>query len=632
MTYKELYQHSIKHKEKFWAEQAHFLKWFKEPTHILSQNEKGFYRWFGDGEINTCYCCLDFQVEQGRGEQTALIYDSPVTGVIKKYSYLELRDAVAKFAGGLQGLGVTKGDTVVIYMPVIPEAAIAMLACARIGAIHSVVFGGFAPKELSVRIDDAQPKVIISASYGIEVEKIIPYKVLVDEAIKESSHQPAYKIFFQRQPGYDTLNGKDELDFSEVLENGQPAPCVSLLSTDPLYIIYTSGTTGKPKGVVRDNGGYATALKFSMKSFYNIEPGDVFWAASDIGWTVGHSYTIYGPLLHGCTTIMYEGKPVRTPDAGSYWRIIEQHKVKALFTAPTAIRAIKKEDPEGKLLKKYDLGHLDALFLAGERCDPPTYYWIKDLLQRPVIDHWWQTESGWPMLGIMMGVEQLPAKAGAAGLPVCGYDIEIFDEEGNELAANAEGAVVAKLPMPPGCLPTLWNNDERFQKGYLDRYPGYYLTGDGGHKDEDGYVYIMGRIDDVINVAGHRLSTGQMEEVVATHSAVAECAVIGIADEMRGQRPVALVLLKDGMNIEEEKLEAELVGYIRKRIGAVAYFKNAAIVKRLPKTRSGKILRKIICKIADGTEYSTPPTIDDPLILTEIAEKLRERRIGLAFQ
>jgi acyl-coenzyme A synthetase/AMP-(fatty) acid ligase len=632
MNYKGLYQYSIEEKEKFWTEQAHLLKWFKEPTNILSQNEKGFYRWFADGEMNTCYCCLDFHVEQGRGEQTALIYDSPVTGVIKKYSYSELRDAVAKFAGGLQGLGVTKGDTVVIYMPVIPEAAIAMLACARIGAIHSVVFGGFAPKELSVRIEDAQPKVIISASYGIEVDKIIPYKGLVDEAIKASSHKPLYKIFFQRKPGYDTLNGKEELDFSEVLDKGQPAVCVSLLSTDPLYIIYTSGTTGKPKGVVRDNGGYATALKFSMKSFYNVEAGDVFWAASDIGWTVGHSYTVYGPLLHGCTTIMYEGKPVRTPDAGSYWRVIEQHNVKALFTAPTAIRAIKKEDPDGKLLKKYNLDHFDTLFLAGERCDPPTYYWIKDLLQRPVIDHWWQTESGWPMLGIMMGVEQLPAKAGAAGLPVCGYDIEIFNEEGNEVPANTEGAVVAKLPMPPGCLPTLWKNDERFQKGYLDRYPGYYLTGDGGHKDEDGYVYIMGRIDDVINVAGHRLSTGQMEEVVATHSCVAECAVVGIADEMRGQRPIALVLLKDGMKIEEQKLEEELVGYIRERIGAVAYFKNATIVKRLPKTRSGKILRKIICKIADGTEYSIPSTIDDPLILTEIAEKLRERRIGLAFQ
>ena len=632
MNYKEIYQYSIDEKEKFWAEQAHQLKWFKEPSEILSKNDKGFYSWFTNGEMNTCYLCLDYNIEQGRGEQTALIYDSPVTNTTKKYSYSQLRDAVAKFAGGLQSLGVTKGDTVVIYMPVIPESMIAMLACARIGAIHSVVFGGFAPSELSVRIDDAQPKLIISASYGIEVERLIPYKSLIDEAIKRSQYKPSYKIFFQRKPGYDSLNEKDELDFSDVMENGAPADCVPLLSTDPLYIIYTSGTTGKPKGVVRDNGGYATALKFSMKSFYDIDPGDVFWAASDIGWTVGHSYLVYGPLLHGCTTIMYEGKPVKTPDAGSYWRVIQQHKVKALFTAPTAIRAIKKEDPTGKLLKQYDLGHFKTLFLAGERCDPPTYHWINDLLQRPVIDHWWQTESGWPMLGIMTGIEQLEPKAGSAGLPVCGYDIEIFSEHGIQLGANKEGSVVAKLPMPPGCLPTLWKNDERFRKEYLEEFPGYYLTGDGGHKDSDGYFYIMGRIDDVINVAGHRLSTGQMEELVAMHESVAECAVVGISDELRGQRPVALVLLKDGTSIEEKKLEEELIATIREKIGAVAYFKNATIVKRLPKTRSGKILRKIICHIADGVEYSMPSTIDDPLILTEISDKLKERKIGMAFQ
>ncbi|HEV8507409.1 MAG TPA: AMP-binding protein [Chitinophagaceae bacterium] len=632
MNYKKIYQYSINEKEKFWAQQTQQLKWFKEPSNILSKNDKGFYRWFADGEMNTCYLCLDHNIEQGRGEQTALIYDSPVTKTIKKYSYSEMRDAVARFAGGLQSLGITKGDTVVIYMPVIPESMIAMLACARIGAIHSVVFGGFAPQELSVRIDDAQPKLIISASYGIEVDKLIPYKPLIDEAIKRSQYKPEYKIFFQRKPGYDRLNGKDELDFSEVMENGVATDCVSLLSTDPLYIIYTSGTTGKPKGVVRDNGGYATALKFSMKSFYDIDPGDVFWAASDIGWTVGHSYMIYGPLLHGCTSVMYEGKPVRTPDAGSYWRVIEQHKVKALFTAPTAIRAIKKEDPHGKLLAKYDLGHFKTLFLAGERCDPPTYHWINDLLQRPVIDHWWQTESGWPMLGIMTGIEQLQPKAGSAGLPVCGYDIEIFSENGDELGANIEGSVVAKLPLPPGCLPTLWNNDERFRKEYFEEFSGYYLTGDGGHKDNDGYFYIMGRTDDVINVAGHRLSTGQMEELVAMHESVAECAVVGISDELRGQRPVALVLLKDDAPIEETKLEQELVATIRETIGAVAYFKSATIVKRLPKTRSGKILRKIICHIADGVEYSMPSTIDDPLILTEISDKLKERRIGKAFQ
>lgn len=632
MNYKEIYQYSINEKEKFWAEQARQLKWFKEPSNILSKDERGFDRWFADGEMNTCYLCLDHQIEQGRGDQTALIYDSPVTGTVKKYSYYDLRDAVAKLAGGLQSLEVTKGDTVVIYMPVIPEAAIAMLACARIGAIHSVVFGGFAPHELSVRIDDAQPKLIISASYGIEVDKVIPYKQLVDDAIKRSKHKPAYKIFFQRKQDYDVLNGRGELDFSKLLENGAAADCVPLLSTDPLYIIYTSGTTAKPKGVVRDNGGYATALKFSMKSFYNIDPGDVFWAASDIGWTVGHSYMIYGPLLHGCTSIMYEGKPVKTPDAGAYWRVIEQHKVKALFTAPTAVRAIKKEDPKGRLLKQYDLSHFQTLFLAGERCDPPTYHWINDLLQRPIIDHWWQTESGWPMLGIMRGIELLPPKAGSAGLPVCGYDIGIFSEDGAMLDANKEGSVVVQLPMPPGCLPTLWKNDERFRKGYLEKYPGYYLTGDGGHKDNDGYFFIMGRIDDVINVAGHRLSTGEMEELVAMHDVVAECAVVGISDELRGQRPVALVLLKDGAAIEEERLEEELVTLIRERIGPIAYFKNATIVKRLPKTRSGKILRKIICNIADGVEYAIPSTIDDPLILTEISERLKERKIGMAFQ
>ena len=632
MNYKEIYKYSISEKERFWAAQAHQLKWFKEPSNILSKNEKGFYRWFADGEMNTCYLCLDYNIEQGRGEQTALIFDSPVTNTIKKYSYSEMRDAVAKFAGGLQDLGITKGDTVVIYMPVIPEAMIAMLACARIGAIHSVVFGGFAPQELSVRIDDAQPKLIISASYGIEVDKLIPYKSLIDEAVKRSQHKPAFKIFFQRQPGYNSLNGNDELDFLDVLEKGIAVDCVPLLSIDPLYIIYTSGTTGKPKGVVRDNGGYATALKFSMKSFYDIDPGDVFWAASDIGWTVGHSYLVYGPLLHGCTSVMYEGKPVRTPDAGSFWRVVEQHKVKALFTAPTAIRAIKKEDPNGKLLKQYDLSHFRTLFLAGERCDPPTYHWINDLLQRPVIDHWWQTESGWPMLGIMTGIEPLQPKAGSAGLPVCGYDIEIFSEDGLQLDANKEGSVVAKLPMPPGCLPTLWKNDERFQKEYFDQFPGYYLTGDGGHRDNDGYFYIMGRIDDVINVSGHRLSTGQMEELVAMHESVAECAVVGISDELRGQRPVALVLIKDGTSIEEDKLEEELIATIREKIGAVAYFKNATIVKRLPKTRSGKILRKIICHIADGVDYAMPSTIDDPLILTEISDKLRERKIGVAFQ
>jgi len=632
MNYDQLYKNSIAEKEQFWKDQSRMLSWFKEPSVTLSKNKNGFYQWFEDGEINTCWLCLDFHIKQGRGDQLALIYDSPVTGTVRKYTYSELQSAVAKFAGGLQGLGVHKGDTVVIYMPVIPEAAIAMLACARIGAIHSVVFGGFAPHELSMRIDDALPKVIISASYGIEFDKVIPYKPLVDRAINEAKHKPLFKIYFQRQQDYDRLNGEDELDYADVLRQNIIADCVPLRSTDPLYILYTSGTTGKPKGIVRDNGGHATALKFSMKYFYNMNPGEVFWAASDIGWAVGHSYMIYGPLIHGCTTIMYEGKPVKTPDAGTFWRVIAEHKVKTLFTAPTAIRAIKKEDPDGKFLSQYDLRNFDTLFLAGERCDPPTWHWIKDLLQAPVIDHWWQTESGWPMLGLMTGVEELVSKAGSAGLPVCGFDIDVFSEEGKSLKESEEGLVVIKLPLPPGCLPTLWKNDERFVKGYLERFPGYYLTGDGGYRDKDGYFYIMGRVDDVINVSGHRLSTGEMEELVATHKAIAECAVVGIADELRGQRPIALVLLKDGTSIEEAILEAELVGFIREKIGALAFFKNAVIVKRLPKTRSGKILRKTIRNIADGVSYTVPSTIDDPEILSEISEKLKQRKIGIAFK
>jgi acyl-coenzyme A synthetase/AMP-(fatty) acid ligase len=632
MNYSELYRFSLADKEAFWAEQAKQIYWIKEPSQILTQNEKGLYRWFADGEMNTCFCCLDYHVQRGRGNQVALIYDSPVTNTVQQFTYAELKDRVEAFAGGLKRIGIKKGDTVVIYMPVIPQAAIAMLACARIGAIHSVVFGGFAPHELALRINDARPKAIISASYGIEFDKLIPYKPLVDKAIEEATFKPAFKIFFQRQKGYDLLNGNDELDYASLTENNSSQECVPLLSTDPLYILYTSGTTGKPKGIIRDNGGHATALKFSMKYVYNIDPGDVFWAASDIGWAVGHSYMIYGPLIHGCTSIMYEGKPVKTPDAGAFWRVIEQHKLKSLFTAPTAIRAIKKEDPEGRLLKQYDLSHFNTLFLAGERCDPPTYHWIKNLLQKPVIDHWWQTESGWPMLAMMRGIDKRQPKPGSAGFPVCGYDIQILSENGTPLMGNKEGIVAVKLPLPPGCLPTLWKNDERFIKGYLEQYPGYYLTGDGGYRDDEGFFYIMGRIDDVINVSGHRLSTGEMEELVASHLSVAECAVMGIADDMRGQRPIAVVVLKDGSSTSEEQIEEELVKLIRGKIGAVAYFRNAVVVKRLPKTRSGKILRKIIRNIADGTPYSTPSTIDDPAILDEIAEKLKTRRIGNAFR
>lgn len=628
--YRSFYRQSIEDKENFWAAQARRIHWFREPSVILSQNEKGFYRWFADGELNLCWLCLDEQVNQGRGEQTALLYDSPVSHTKQSYTYFALLDKVSRFAGGLLQLGIRKGDTVVIYMPMIPEAVIAMLACARIGAIHSVVFGGFAPHELAMRIDDAHPKAIISASYGIEFDKIIPYKPLVDRAIEEALHKPPLHIFFERTPGYDQLDGKGEIDYNSLLE-ADPAPCVPVLSTDPLYILYTSGTTGKPKGIIRDHGGYATALKFSMDYIYNAAPGEVFWAASDVGWVVGHSYIVYGPLLQGCTTILYEGKPVRTPDAGAFWRMISEYKVNVMFTAPTAIRAIKKEDHEGEKLKQYDLQSLKYLFLAGERCDPPTYHWIKDLLQIPVIDHWWQTETGWPMVGIMMGLEVLPPRAGSAGLPVCGYELHILSDEGDELEKGKEGYIAVKLPLPPGCLPTLWNNDDRFVAGYLQHFPGYYQTGDGGYLDQDGYCYIMGRVDDVINVSGHRLSTGEMEELVASHPAIAECAVMGIADELRGQRPVALVVLKDGHREEEDLIEEELVALIREKIGAVAYFRNAAVVKRLPKTRSGKILRKTIRQMADGETFTIPSTIDDPHILEEIREVLEERKMGLAW-
>lgn len=631
MTYQSFYDQSILTKETFWKSQSRLIPWFTEPETILSQTGHGFYQWFADGRLNMSFACLDWQIEQGRGEQVALIYDSPVSAACEKYTYRELKQQVARFSAGLQSLGIEKGDTVVIYMPMIPQAVIAMLACARIGAIHSVVFGGFAPHELALRIDDAQPKAIISASYGIEFDKQIPYKPLVDRALTEAGHRPEHIIFYQRQPGFDQLNGPGELDFESLMTHAE-AEAVPMLSTDPLYILYTSGTTGKPKGIVRDHGGYATALAFSMKYIYAAEAGDIFWAASDVGWVVGHSYIVYGPLLAGCTTVLYEGKPVRTPDAGAFWRVVSEHRVNVMFTAPTAIRAIKKEDHDGDLLTLYDLRCLRHLFLAGERCDPATYHWISNLLQKPVIDHWWQTESGWPMLGIMRGVQEISPKPGAAGLPVCGYDIRILSEEGEELPAGKEGFVTIKLPMPPGCLPGLWRNEERFVAGYLAHFPGYYQTGDGGYKDEEGFFYIMGRVDDVINVSGHRLSTGEMEELVAAHPAVAECAVVGIADELRGQRPVALVVLKDGRGEKEEMLEAELVQMIRDTIGAVAYFRNAIIVKRLPKTRSGKILRKTIRQIADGEAYTIPSTIDDPAILEEIRSRLLERSVGLICQ
>jgi acyl-coenzyme A synthetase/AMP-(fatty) acid ligase len=622
-TYQAIYQASIEQPEAFWATQAQQIDWFSPPTQILSQNEQGFYRWFKGGTLNTCHLALDYHIANGRGQQTVLVYDSPSTGVVQRISYAQLQQLVARFAGALQNLGIQKGDTVVIYMPMIPQTVVAMLACARLGAIHSVVFGGFAPHELAIRIDDAQPKIVIAASCGIEIDKIIPYKPLLDEALTLAKHQPQNSIIYQRDMLIADMQSPRDLDFQYLLNYAKPVACTPVEATDPLYILYTSGTTGKPKGVVRDNGGHAVALRFSLQHIYDIQAGDVFWAASDVGWVVGHSYIVYAPLIMGCTTILYEGKPVKTPDAGAFWRVIEQHRVKALFTAPTAFRAIRKEDPEGTLAQKYDLASLQYLFLAGERCDPPTYYWASELLNIPVIDHWWQTESGWPMVANMMGVEVLPVKAGSSTKPVCGYKIEILNDEGTPLIANQTGYVAIKLPLPPGCLPTLWKDDERFRDSYLSHFEGYYLTGDGGYVDDDGYVFIMGRVDDVINVAGHRLSTGEMEELVAAHAAVAECAVVGVADELRGQVPVGLVVLKDGVNVPAEQIEAELVQLIRQKIGAVAVFKRAIVVKRLPKTRSGKILRKIIRMIADGTPYQVPSTIDDPAILTEIHDALR---------
>ncbi|GAA4458312.1 AMP-binding protein [Rurimicrobium arvi] len=630
MNYESMYRQSIDQKEAFWAEQAALLPWYRQPQQIISNTLNGFYEWFADGITNMCYLCVDRHVAEGRGEQTAIAYDAPAFGTSEQITYRELQNTVAAFAKGLLNLGVRKGDTVIIYMPMIPQALVAMLACARIGAIHSVVFGGFAPHELAVRIDDAKPRVIISASYGVEFGKKIPYKTLVDEAIAEARHKPDYQVYYRREEGFDNLGGPGELDYEALLSCGT-TDCVPVASTHPLYILYTSGTTGRPKGIVRDTGGYATALRFSMEYIYNVQQGDVFWAASDIGWVVGHSYIVYAPLLHGCTTVLYEGKPVRTPDAGAFWRVIEQYRVNVLFTAPTSIRAIKKEDHNGSFLREHNIGSLHSLFLAGERCDPDTFGWIQQLLQKPVIDHWWQTESGWPMLSLMTRIDERPGLPGSAGFPVCGYDIRILDEQGAEVEAKQEGNIAIRLPLPPGCLPGLWNNEIRFRKSYLERYPGYYLSGDGGYKNEEGYVFVMGRIDDVINVSGHRLSTGEMEEIVSAHPAVAECAVVGIACALRGQRPLALIVLKDGIAQTEADLQDQLVHTVRETIGPIAVFKTAVVVKRLPKTRSGKILRKTISEIADGKAYTIPSTIDDPEILNEIKEKLLQRRVGIAF-
>ena len=622
MSYQQEYQASIENPEAFWAEKAKLVSWYKEPQNVLSVDENGIHRWYADGEMNTCYMALDYHVENGRGDQLALIYDSPVTEQKKTFTYTQLRDEVAQCAGMLKQHGVEKGDRVVIYLPMIPEAAIAMLACARLGAIHSVVFGGFAPPELAVRLEDATPKVVLTASCGIEVSRVIEYKPLVDEAIRLSSHKPETCIVYQRpQASAAMLAGRD-IDWREAQRTAQPADCVPVKGTDLLYILYTSGTTGKPKGVVRENGGHAVALKYSMSSIYDMQPGEVYWAASDVGWVVGHSYIVYAPLLHGCTTVLYEGKPVMTPDAGAFWRVISEYGVKAIFTAPTAFRAIKKEDPEGKLAAQYDLTCLKTIFAAGERLDPPTYDWLCNTFNVPVLDHWWQTETGWAIAANMHGLESMLVKSGSSTVPVPGFNIEILDEQGTKLGANEQGYISVKLPLPPSCLTSIWGDVERFKENYLETYPGYFVTGDGGYFDEDGYLFVMGRVDDVINVAGHRLSTGEMEEVVGGHPMVAECAVIGRHDDLKGQMPMGFVILKNSDDANPEQVVQELIALVREKIGAVAAFKEAIVVARLPKTRSGKILRKTLRCIVDGEPYTVPSTIDDPASLEEIKVQL----------
>jgi propionyl-CoA synthetase len=613
--YEDVFHRSLTDPTGFWAEAARAIDWYSEPETILDDSNPPFYRWFGGGTLNTCHNALDRHVDGGRAGQRALIYDSPVTGTKKTFTFRELRDETAKFAGVLADLGIEKGDRVVIYMPMIPEAVVAMLACARLGAIHSVVFGGFAAHELAVRIDDARPKLIVSASCGIEVARVVEYKPILDKAIEEAAHKPGHTIIVQRPQAHAEITARD-LDWDELMAAAaDPRPCVPVEATDPLYILYTSGTTGKPKGVVRDNGGHAVALTWSMRYIYDTNPGEVFWAASDIGWVVGHSYIVYAPLLAGCTTVLYEGKPVGTPDAGAFWRVAAEHNVKTLFTAPTGFRAIRKEDPGGELAKPYDLAAFEYLFLAGERLDPDTYRWAGELLGVPVVDHWWQTETGWAVAADPMGLEKLPTKPGSPTMPVPGYDVRILDEGGAEVPPDTTGQIAIKLPLPPGCLPTLWNNDEGFKSAYLARYPGYYLTGDGGYRDKDAYLYVMGRTDDVINVAGHRLSTGEMEEVLASHPAVAECAVFGVRDELKGEVPRGFVVLKAGVTSDPDALAAELARLIRDRIGPIATLSRVDIVPGLPKTRSGKILRKTMRGIANGNDEPVPSTIDDPAVL-----------------
>ncbi|MDE4134493.1 propionate-CoA ligase PrpE [Phaeobacter sp. QD34_3] len=628
MSYQDVYARWKSDPEAFWMEAAKAITWDQAPTKALSDLGDGLYEWFADAKVNTCYNAVDRHVENGRGEQTAIIYDSPITHTKREISYVELRNRVATLAGALRAKGVEKGDRVIIYMPMIPEALEAMLACARLGAVHSVVFGGFAANELAVRIDDAKPKAIIAASCGLEPGRVVHYKPLLDGAIDLAAHKPDFCVIFQReQEVAELIEGRD-VNWHGFQYGVEPAECVPVEGNHPAYILYTSGTTGQPKGVIRHTAGQLVALNWSMKNIYNVDPGDVFWAASDVGWVVGHSYICYGPLIHGNTTIVFEGKPVGTPDAGTFWRVISEHKVKSFFTAPTAFRAVKREDPKGEFVGKYDLSCLKQVYLAGERADPDTITWAQDQLKVPVVDHWWQTETGWSIAANPLGIEELPTKLGSPAVPMPGYEVDILDEGGNPMPAGELGAIAVKLPLPPGTLPNLWNAEERFKKSYLTTFPGYYETGDAGMKDEDGYLYIMARTDDVINVAGHRLSTGGMEEVLASHPDVAECAVIGVSDQLKGQLPVGFLCLNAGTNRPGEEIVAEVVKLVREKIGPVAAFKLALVVDRLPKTRSGKILRGTMVNIADGTPFKMPATIDDPAILDEIKDALQS--IGYA--
>ena len=626
--YLETYRRSLERPEEFWAEAAEAIDWERRWDRVLDRSRPPFYRWFPGARLNACWNAVDRHVAAGRGERVALIWDSPVTGQVRHFTYRELRDEVARLASVLASLGVVKGDRVLIYMPMVPEAAMAMLACARIGAIHSVVFGGFAAHELATRIDDAKPRVILSASCGIEVSRIVPYKPLLDAAIIEARVKPEHCVILQRPMCHaEPVAGRDR-DWQELAAAARPADCVPVLATDPLYILYTSGTTGIPKGVVRDNGGHAVALHWSLRNIYGVQPDEVFWTASDVGWAVGHSYTVYAPLLLGCTTVMYEGKPVGTPDAGAFWRVIEQHAVRVFFTAPTAFRAVKREDPEGRLIRTRNLSHFRALFLAGERADPPTIAWAEEHLRVPVIDHWWQTETGWPIGANCLGIEQLPVKHGSCTRAVPGWDVRVLDAEtagvADELPAGEIGAIAVKLPLPPGALLTLWQADDRFVNSYMKAFPGFYQTADAGFIDADGYIHVMTRTDDIINVAAHRLSTGEIEEVLAAHPDVAECAVIGVADALKGQVPLGLLVLKAGVERPPEEVEREAIELVRDRVGPIASFKTALVVAGLPKTRSGKILRGTMRRIADGEDYPLPATIDDPAILGEITDALKK--------